>query len=307
MPGSTPRREGALSAGGHSPLVRAPPHAKIFRAHRPRSGSRCAPSRPTAGAAALSATPLDAIPNGVHHPISVVVVPTRDFEVARRFYTTAFGWHMHHLTESVAVSFMPTGPSVVLRSRDAGDETPTTPLLQVADVNQALADVVARGGAQVAAPYDVPLGGRIVRFADPSGTVYGLTSNIPAGAVPQVPIPVGANPRPADGTVCSVEMYTSDPNATAHFFGSVFAWRSIPTLPHSTAFDPGAGIAGIWQSHTPSTRSLPYIYAASVEQALRDVERAGGVRRGTPTVVPGMATFGYFTDPSGTPMGMMGG
>lgn len=243
----------------------------------------------------------------MHHPISVVVLPARDFEASRRFYNAAFGWRMRRLTESVAVSFVPTGPAVVLRRYDAGDESPTVPLLQVADVEQALADVLARGGTRVADPYEVPLGGRIVRFADPSGTVYGLTSNIPPGAVPQVPIPVGANPRPADGTVCSIEMHAGDLDATAAFFANAFGWRAIPTLPHSTAFDPGAGITGIWQSHTPSTRALPYIYVASVEQALRDVEQAGGVRRGAPTVVPGMATFGYFTDPSGTPMGVMGG
>jgi len=284
----------------------APPRDSL-RGPPPDSGPTERAVPPSPGAAPLPHTRLVPATALQHHPISVVVLPARDLDVARQFYSAAFGWRMRRLSETVVVSFMTTGPSIVLRCYDAGDDAPTTPLLQVRDVDQALTDVVARGGRQVAEPYEVPLGGRIVRFADPSGTVYGLTSNIPAGAVPQVAIPVGANPRPDVGTVCSLEMHARDLAATADFFVNAFGWHSIPTLPHSTAFDPGAGINGIWQSHTPSTPALPYIYVANVEQTLGDVEHAGGTPRGAPTVVPGMATFGYFTDPSGTPIGVMGG
>jgi predicted enzyme related to lactoylglutathione lyase len=40
--------------------------------------------------------------------------------------------------------------------------------------------------------------------------------------------------------------------------------------------------------------------------ALTEIEAAGGRQMGEPMGLPGMATFGYFADPSGTHMGLMG-
>jgi predicted enzyme related to lactoylglutathione lyase len=71
-------------------------------------------------------------------------------------------------------------------------------------------------------------------------------------------------------------------------------------------FDAGAGIGGVFQSHTPTTAGLAYIAVADVTATLTAIDAAGGKRLGDPMAMPGMATFGYFTDPSGTTMGLLG-
>jgi len=49
-----------------------------------------------------------------------------------------------------------------------------------------------------------------------------------------------------------------------------------------------------------------YIYALDVKAALSDIEGAGGKRIGEPMSAPGMGTFGYFVDPSGSTLGLIG-
>ena len=124
------------------------------------------------------------------HPVSVVVVSASDLDASREFYREIFGWPTRQLSDVVAVTFAASGPSVVLRRYIEDDHPAVVPILQVADVDRALDEVVRQGGSSVGTPYDVPLGGRIVRFTDPSGVTYGLTSNTPVGSVPQVPIPL---------------------------------------------------------------------------------------------------------------------
>ena len=80
----------------------------------------------------------------------------------------------------------------------------------------------------------------------------------------------------------------------------------MPTMPQYVMFDPGAGIGGVFQSHTPGTRGIPFIYSVDVRATIAAIEAAGGVSMSEPMAAPGMATFGYFRDPSGTPMGLIG-
>ena len=70
--------------------------------------------------------------------------------------------------------------------------------------------------------------------------------------------------------------------------------------------DPGAGVGGIFQSHTPALPALAYLYATDVGAKLAEIEAAGGKRLGDPIRMPGAGCFGYFTDPSDTSMGLIG-
>jgi len=80
----------------------------------------------------------------------------------------------------------------------------------------------------------------------------------------------------------------------------------LATMPQYMAFDPGAGVGGVFQSHTPATPALAYIYATNVEAKLAEIEAAGGKRVGAPMRMPGAGCFGYFQDPSGTSIGLIG-
>jgi predicted enzyme related to lactoylglutathione lyase len=94
--------------------------------------------------------------------------------------------------------------------------------------------------------------------------------------------------------------------ATGRFFAELFGWGTQPTMPQYMLFDPGAGIGGVYQAHTPGTRGLAYIYVEDVAAKLAEIEAAGGKRLGEPMAMAGMATFGYFSDPSGTAVGLIG-
>jgi predicted enzyme related to lactoylglutathione lyase len=124
--------------------------------------------------------------------------------------------------------------------------------------------------------------------------------------MPRLVAPFGSNPKPPAGTICALEMYISDGPAAAHFFGELFGWGTRETMPQYLAFDPGAGVGGTFQSHTPTMPAVAYIYVADVGAKIVEIEATGGKRICDPMPVPGMATFGYFQDPSGTSMGLIG-
>jgi len=52
--------------------------------------------------------------------------------------------------------------------------------------------------------------------------------------------------------------------------------------------------------------ALAYISVNDVSSKIVEIEAAGGKRLGDPMSMMGMGTFGYFTDPSGTSMGLIG-
>lgn len=240
------------------------------------------------------------------HPILMVVLSAGDLTAAAAFYARLFGWQALPMTPEVTAMVAPGGPTITLRANLPGGFQGMVPFIRVPDVKAALAKLVEAGGAIERAPWSMPMVGTLARFRDPSGTVYGLMDGPPATATPRVPMPLGANPRPAAGTICHLEMYAADGAAAGEFFGTQFGWGSRPTMPQYEAFDPGAGVGGIFQSHTPATPAMAYVYVADVHATLDAIDAAGGRRNGEAMPIPGMGCFGYFKDPSGTSMGLIG-
>ena len=101
-------------------------------------------------------------------------------------------------------------------------------------------------------------------------------------------------------------MHAANGAAAGCFFSDLFGWGSLETMPGYTAFDPGASVGGVFQTHTPGTPALAYIFADNVAEKLAEIEDAGGKRLGDPMSMPGFGSFGYFKDPSGTSMGLIG-
>jgi predicted enzyme related to lactoylglutathione lyase len=240
------------------------------------------------------------------HPILMVAVTTGDMSASAEFYTTVFGWQGRPVTPDVTAVVAPAGPSVALRSNVPAGFPGVVPFISVPDVDAALTRVTAAGGAIERAPWDVPMAGRLARFTDPSGTIYGLTSAVPLGPMPPSPLPSTSAPKPAEGSICALEMYAADADATTRFFGELFGWSTQATMPQYLAFDPGAGVGGVFQSHTPALPAVAYIFVADVARKLEQIDGAGGARIGDAGPVPGIGTFGYFKDPSGTTMGLFG-
>jgi len=240
------------------------------------------------------------------HPIPLVVISANKLSESRAFYSALFGWEMLPLSAELVVGTASGGPTVSLRANTPDGFPGVVPFIGVSDVAAALDRVVAAGGTVERAPWVAPMAGTLARFKDVSGTIYGLMQATTLGELPRIPMPLGSNPKPAPNTICSLEMYAADGAAAASFFGDLFGWSTLETMPHYMAFDPGASIGGVFQAHTPALPAVAYIYVADVAAKLTEIDAAGGKRMGEPMQIPGTGSFGYFTDPSGTSMGLIG-
>ncbi|MCU0636709.1 MAG: hypothetical protein MUE41_17695 [Gemmatimonadaceae bacterium] len=240
------------------------------------------------------------------HPIVLVTIAARDLAASSAFYRTLFGWQLQPMSPTLTAAIAPSGPSLALNG-DVDEGAPgAVPFIAVDDVAGMLARVEGAGGALVRAPWSMPMVGTMARFTDPWSTHYGLIGSRMGGAATPVPIPMWDNPRPTPGGLCSVEMYAADGAAAGRFFGDLFGWGSVETMPSYLGFDPGAGIGGVFQSHTPVAPVMPYLFVDDVAATLSAIDAAGGTRMGDAMPLPGVATFGYFHDPSGTAMGLIG-
>lgn len=252
-------------------------------------------------------TQVPQVPQGSgRHPIPVVVVSANDLAASVAFYTKLLGCQALPMGPELTTLLPASGPGIALRSNNPEGFPGVVPFVGVPDVDAALAKAVDAGATVERAPWKLPMIGTLARFRDASGTLWGLTSALPPASPPHVPMPFGDNPKPPAGTVCSLEMYAADGAAAASFFGAQFGWGSLPTMEHFMAFDPGAGIGGVFQSHTPAAPAVAYLYVGDVHAKITAIEAAGGRRLGDPMAMPGLATFGYFSDPSGTTMGLIG-
>jgi predicted enzyme related to lactoylglutathione lyase len=228
-----------------------------------------------------------------------------NLDASTEFYRNVFGWKIEGWAPGYQV-FETDGesPAGGLRG-NAPDGTPSCVVyIYVPDVAAAQAQIEAAGGRKLTEPENIG-SGMIGHFADPGGTIYGLADI--KQEIGYIPVPLGGNPPAVENTICCVELYGGpDFAVTAKFFGDLFGWGTLETMPGYMSYDPGASVGGTFQSHTPGTRCLAYIYVADVAAKLAEIEAAGGKRMGDPMSMPGFGTFGYFTDPSGTPAGLIG-
>jgi predicted enzyme related to lactoylglutathione lyase len=244
-------------------------------------------------------------PGSGEHGIGWVELLANDNEASGRFYAAVFGWRIQSFMPGYQVFTAPNGgPAGGLRGNAPAGSPGCTPYIHAGDVAAAQARSEAAGGKKLTEPERIAEG-VIGHFADPNGTIYGL-SDMPV-ELPHQPAPFGDAPRPGLNTICSLEMYGgADLEATGRFFRELFGWTTMAAMPQYMLFDPGVSLGGVFQAHTPALRAVAYVYVEDVAAKLGEIEAAGGKRMGDPMAAPGMGTFGYFSDPSGTAMGLMG-
>jgi predicted enzyme related to lactoylglutathione lyase len=264
------------------------------------------PSRIARSEASMSADTPDVPAGSGQHPIVLVAISANDLAASTAFYSRLFGWQTQSIAPDLTACDAADGPGILLSANMPDGFPGVVPFVAVSEVEATLARVAAAGGAVEHAPWQLPDGRTVARFKDASATIYGLTSGVAAATLPRLLPPFGSNPKPAAGTICSLEMYAGDRDAAARFFHDSFGWSASATLPGYMAFDPGAGIGGVFQSHTPTMPAVAYVYVPNVAAMLDRVDAAGGKRTAEAMTVPGLACFGYFTDPSGTNIGLIG-
>ena len=118
-------------------------------------------------------------------------------------------------------------------------------------------------------------------------------------------------------SVVHFEIPADDVARAKEFYGSVFGWQlqDMPemdyTIVQTTAVDenqmptaPGAINGGLMRRSGETPAPVLTIDVESVDQALAQVESAGGKVVRPRTEIPGMGAFAYFTDPEGNTLGL---
>jgi predicted enzyme related to lactoylglutathione lyase len=112
-------------------------------------------------------------------------IPADDLGRAKAFYASAFGWEIEDVpgmdytfvrTVPVDERSMPTEPGAInggMMRRSAETPAPVV-TIEVGSVEEALARVVAAGGAVVRPREEIPGMGAFAYFRDPEGNVLGL-------------------------------------------------------------------------------------------------------------------------------------
>lgn len=96
-----------------------------------------------------------------------IELPTHDLAVGKAFYLEVFGWDMTSFGPSYACTM--TGDVDVGLQADASETTRAPlPVIEVPDIEQALAAVINAGGLVTKPAFSFP-GGRRFHFRDPSG------------------------------------------------------------------------------------------------------------------------------------------
>jgi predicted enzyme related to lactoylglutathione lyase len=99
--------------------------------------------------------------------LNYVELPVRDVGAARAFYEAAFGWALTDFGPTYASTL--TGDTDIGLQGDAAEATAAPlPVIQVDDLEAALAAVTQAGGVVVRPTFAFP-GGRRFQFRDPGG------------------------------------------------------------------------------------------------------------------------------------------
>ena len=99
--------------------------------------------------------------------LNYVELPVRDVPAAQRFYEQAFGWSLTEFAPTYSATV--TGDTDIGLQGDAAEATRAPlPVIDVDDVEAALAAVQAAGGEIVRPIFAFP-GGRRFHFLDPGG------------------------------------------------------------------------------------------------------------------------------------------
>ena len=241
------------------------------------------------------------------HPISWVEIRATDLQQAADFYRAVFGWELQPFGDTYLVNWAEGILGMGFSSGWRDEIGSAVFYISVPDIDAVIAEAKGQG-AEVLEPKQ-PIGPDMPNTAiirNKSGVCVGLVDG-PAAPQPRVPAPWAAPQPVAPNTVCSVEIHGGTDLATAQdFYGGLFGWGLAAPMGQYMMYDPGAGVGGVFQSHTPATPVMIYVYVTDLAATLERIEAAGGSRLGEPVAMPGMGMFGYFRDSNGIALGLIG-
>ena len=233
---------------------------------------------------------------------------TSDPSAAQGFYGAVMGWQ-------IADSGMPgmdyriaqTGATMVAGMMPTqGPDQPAAWMIYFAvdSADATFAAATAAGATAIVPPADIPNTGRFAILLDPQGAGFGILQPLPGGQG-------GAFDQQAMGTGNWNEIITADPEAALAFYGALFGWtlvRSVPMGPapyHIIGWN-GLEIGGAFALPGAANQWKPYFGVPSAKAAMAAVAAAGGAVLRGPDEVPGGAWTVQITDPQGAALALVG-
>lgn len=234
----------------------------------------------------------------------------KDNERTGEFYEEVFGWKISPYEEMETYYFFQPKSGLMggFNSDLPEGFQDTIAYIYVPDIDAALAEIEQAGGKTAMPKMPVGDWGHIAFFNDPSGVLMGISDMyMPAD---EIPYPFGEGEKPEENTICFFEVFAGEKiQDSSTFYSDVFGWKTAAVEGHTgkVVFSPGAGAQGVFLHETDGIPLLAYIWVEDVAATLAMIEQAGGeILYGSPIVAPHVGVFGYFKDPSGVIVGLLG-
>ncbi len=240
------------------------------------------------------------------HNICWLEFCTPDLAAAKQFFGDVFGWQTEAFMDGYEVFTTPGRQLGGFSSRAPEGMQQTIPYIYVADLAAALAGIEAAGGKTVFGPAQVGEDGQVAMFTDPAGTLYGLADRQSPLEFSPDPFKMYGGDSPRHNSFCTIEMFGGDFTATQRFFNGQFGWICTETMPQYMAFNPGAGVSGVFQSHTPAIKGMAYLWSDDLDATVALAKAQGAMLIGDILVADHMPRFAYLTAPGGIVVGIIG-
>ena len=239
---------------------------------------------------------------------------TSDIDAAAKFYRDVVGWSMSPAGapgmdyRQLSIGGATIGGAMAISPDAAANGMRPVWLgyLNVADVDESVARIVAAGGASHMPAWDIPGVGRIAMVGDPQGAAF------------YVMAPIGEGPSPSfmpgqAGHGGWHELHTTDWKAALGFYGAHFGWEQSDAMdmgPMGTylLFNAGAdAIGGMMNGPDfPRPMWLYYFNVDDIHAAKARVDAAGGAILNGPHEVPGGSWIVQARDPQGAMFALVG-
>lgn len=244
-------------------------------------------------------------------------------DAAARFYGSVVGWRIADAPaeESGGTDYRMIGRSDgghaggVFKLTDdmkANGALPTwLPYFYAADVDTALAAIIADGGSVMVPAFDIPVG-RIAMCTDPQGVPFYLMRPVPPAGVEEQASDVFTPETPQRANWN--ELASPDLAASKAFYAKHMGFAFNESMPMGPMGDycfidhAGQRLGAIMQrsdERTPA-RWLTYFGVPSITAAKAAVEAGGGTIVAGPMEVPGGAWIVVALDPQGAGFGLVG-
>ncbi|HEY0928688.1 MAG TPA: VOC family protein, partial [Gemmatimonas sp.] len=193
---------------------------------------------------------------------------TSDLAAAKALYSDLFGWSYLDLGEALGhytIAFTRDGQAAAAMA----PATPDTPVgwtmyFGVADIDAAVARVVALSGAVLVPPMEVPGQGHMALCTDPDGATFGLWQGTEFH---------GAAVEGEPGAMAWCEVHTTHAAASAAFYANLFGLRAekldAPDMEYYTLHDGNPAVAGVVRTVSGSDRAPHWMVYFSIDSLAR--------------------------------------